>query len=117
MMEVIPEVTIPRGVSSVDTMWKTLKEDRSEPEEWETITGRENVQLLMIQWCRKHFNQAAETPLAGSKWERRLNIGDKGNIVSQMLEKGADGLDIDVQVCVDWINGLQKKRLRRRLWT
>jgi len=36
-------VEISRREASVKQMWKRLKDDREEPEEWETISGREEV--------------------------------------------------------------------------
>ena len=33
----IPEVEVPSGGMSVDEMWLTLKEERQEPERWETV--------------------------------------------------------------------------------
>ena len=33
--DVIPEVEIPKGETSVPQMWKRLKDNREDPEEWE----------------------------------------------------------------------------------
>ena len=36
-----------------------------------------------------------------NKWEHYLNVLNCGNTVDQILEKGAEGLDTDVQECVE----------------
>ena len=74
---VLPGVDIPRGMKSVDEMWECLKERREEPEDWETVTGKDEVESLVIQWCRRHFGQAAETPLAIREWDRILDVTHK----------------------------------------
>ena len=105
--DVVPEVEVPKGEDMVEEMWETLKERRENPDEWVTITGREKVEHLLIEWNKIHFNQAAETPLANGQWERRLNIRDRKNDVQTILESGAKELDIDVQECVEWIEELK----------
>ena len=110
---VVPEVRVRRGVTSVDHMWMTLKENREELEDWETITGREEVEEILIQWNRRHFSQASETPLAKGKWERDLDVNNKENKVCQILEGRTEDLDIDVLECVEWIESLKKRRWRR----
>ena len=60
----MPEVEVPKGEEIVEEIWETLKERRENPDEWETITGQEKVEHLLIEWNKIHFNQAAETPFA-----------------------------------------------------
>ena len=74
--DVVPEVEVPKGEDTVEEMWETLKEKRENPNERETITGREKVEHLLIEWNKIYFNQAAETLLANGRWERSLNIQD-----------------------------------------
>lgn len=35
---------------------------------WDRITERQQMEQLILQWQRKHFEQANETPLAQKSW-------------------------------------------------
>ena len=43
-----PEVEVPKTATSVEEMWEILKIRRENPEMWMKITGRENVEAVII---------------------------------------------------------------------
>ena len=92
-------------------MWDLLKVKKADPEKcsWIRIAGREKVEPLLVEWCAKHFHQAAETPLAKGECERRLNILDPNNRIEEILKGEYESPDIDIVECVEWIHGMRKK--------
>ena len=67
----------------IATTYKALKDDRVEILDWEEITDSKQVESDMLEWCKLHFNQAAETPFADSKWETTL---ENVHIQEEILE-------------------------------
>jgi len=50
------------------------------------VTGREEVEFLILPWCAKHFNQSEETPFIDWEWVDALNILREGNDAESILE-------------------------------
>ena len=107
----VPEVEVPDGCNTLEEMWDRLKNKREDPKEWKTIGGREKVEAILVEWCKLHFGQAAETPLTKGQWEKHLNVLGKENKVREILEGGNSALNIDVRECVEWVDGLRSKNI------
>ena len=103
-----PEVEVPEAATSVEDTWEILKVRKENLERCKKITGRNNVEAVLIKCCAKHFNQAAETPLAQGVWEEKLDIMDDNNKIEEILRGEYRGLGLDVQECTDWIEGMKR---------
>ena len=79
------EVEVPRGTRNVETMWEKIKGDGPIPEIWDRIKDQKEAETLMTEWCKEHFSQASETPLANGKWKKELDLLDDGDTVAKLL--------------------------------
>ena len=104
-----PEVQIQKGVTDIEDMWESIKGDGESPKEWVTVTGREEVESLILPWCAKHFNQSEETPFTDGKWVGALNILEESNKVEAILEGRDIGIGTEHESCQKWIKELKKK--------
>lgn len=57
----MPDVQIPEGTDKVELMWKDIKGDGGEKNNWKIVIGKYNVESMIIPWCAKNFNQSEET--------------------------------------------------------
>ena len=58
---------------NINTMWaRILPHNGNDVIHWERITDKTTVEKLLLQWQRKHFTQANETPLASVEWNDEL---------------------------------------------
>ena len=80
-------VQIPDGGKTVDEMWEDLKEKRRTPadENWLNVVDEEQVEELLIAWCKRHFGQATKTPLAQERWSHILDPRDDNNKIKEIL--------------------------------
>ena len=53
-------------------MYSALKNERRNIIAWREITGPKEVEDNMVDWCKLHFEQESETPLANSTCESIL---------------------------------------------
>ena len=79
------------------------------PERWKSITGRKEVEDIMVPWCAEHFNQAAETTFARGKWEKELDILDEASRVEETLEGRYGGIERESGRVRQWLEGLKRK--------
>ena len=69
------------------------------------------MEAILIKWNKKHFAQAAETPLARGRWERVLDLKDKESRVKEILEGMEVDLPSEVKECLEWVAELKKKEV------
>ena len=75
----------------IASTYKALKDDRVDIQEWDEISDPKQVEKDMLEWCKLHFNQAAETPFADSKWETTLeNVHIQEEILKGKSEIGTN---------------------------
>ena len=74
---------VPNNGKDIAATYKALKDDRTEIQAWVEISNPRQVEKDMVEWCRLHFNQAAETPFATTKWETLL---ENEEIQNEILE-------------------------------
>ena len=87
---------VPNKGKDIAATYKALKDDRIEILDWVEITDSRQVERDMVEWCKLHFNQAAETPFAESKWETILENVD---IQEKILEgKSAVGINEPIEI-------------------
>ena len=60
----------------MDEMWDKIKGDNREPEDWETVRGKEAVESIISPWCKKNFNQSEGTSFTKGEWVKKLNVLD-----------------------------------------
>ena len=106
-----PEVDVPEEVEDVEEMWEMLKRRREIPSRWAKVRGRKEVEPVLVEWNRRHFEQASESPMAGETWERLLDVNREDNEVDQILEGDLSGVPMDVQECVEWVAELKRKEI------
>ena len=112
--KVEPSVEVPRGARTVPQMWTKIKGPGAEPdnwgpEKWERVTGRKEVEDIMVPWCAEHFSQAAETPFAQGKWNDELDILKEGSRVDEILDGKYDGIENEPEEVRQWLEGMKRK--------
>jgi len=57
----------------IDVMWeRILPNNGKDIKDWERITDKNMIHKMLLQWQRKHFTQAQETPLGNVEWTKKL---------------------------------------------
>ena len=69
---------------NIDIIWnRILPKNGNDIVNWERVTEKNLVQSMLLQWQRKHFTQANETPLASTQWNDILcDKKNQDNILS-----------------------------------
>ena len=78
-------------------------------EKWEQVTGRKEVEDVMVPWCAEHFCQAAETPFAQGKWNDELDVLKEGSRVDELLDGKYDGIENEPEEVRQWLEGMKRK--------
>ena len=113
--EVEPSVEVPRGAETVQQMWREINEPGAEPGKWDTerwdrVTGRKEVENLLIPWCAEHFNQAEGTPFARGKWNDDLDILKDNSKVEDILEGKYEGIEDEEGEVKQWLEEMKRKK-------
>ena len=57
------------NVYDINQMWEKIQKNYGHDiKNWDRITERQQMEQLILQWQRKHFEQANKTPLAQKSW-------------------------------------------------
>ena len=76
----------------IDQIWERIEYNNGEDiKNWERLTNQKTVLKMLLQWQRKHFTQANETPFADEHWRQLLQ--DK--TVQQQILSGTYEQDKD----------------------
>ena len=63
----------PVDIYNVKNIWKRVqKSDGKDIKIWVSVTDRAQVERLLLQWQRAHFEQAQETPFSSKQWRHHL---------------------------------------------
>ena len=103
------EVEVPRGTRNVETMWEKIKGDGPIPEIWDRIKDQKEAETLMTEWCKEHFAQASETPLANGKWKKELDLLDDGDTVAKLLAGEYEDFEGQHKEVGQWLAACKKK--------
>ena len=77
------------NIYDIDTIWERVHvDDGRDIKFWKPVENQFMLEKILLQWQRKHFSQAAETPLTTQKWLRWLEDPD---IQQQILEGSFEG--------------------------
>ena len=57
------------NIYDIDVIWERVHvDDGRDIENWKPIDNKFMIEKMLLQWQRKHFSQASETPLTTTKW-------------------------------------------------
>lgn len=65
------------------------------------------MEVILVEWCSLHFNQAAETTLARRQWEKCLNVLDPDHKIEEIMEGRYEIPNLDITECMEWIKGMK----------
>ena len=55
-------------------MWGSIYPDNGKKiQQWETVSNKQQMKNIMVNWQRKHFQQANETPRAHLSWKDKFD--------------------------------------------
>ena len=84
------------NIYDVDRIWNRVHiQDGKDIKKWKLVDNKFMVEKLLLQWQRKHFEQASETPLADPKY---LALLSDPKVQQQILEgQFEDDIDLPVE--------------------
>ena len=69
-----PEKQATINIYDIDTIWDRVNiDDGRDIQNWKPIENKFMVEQMLLQWQRKHFRQASETPLTTPQWLKWLS--------------------------------------------
>ena len=103
------EVQVPKGTRNVRAMWEEIKGDGPAPEEWDRINNQREAEAMMTDWCKAHFSQASETPLAKGKWKKELDLLRDGDTITKLLAGEYSEFEGQHEEVAQWLRECKKK--------